>query len=501
MSRRGFVKGAVILSAASLLGKALSAVFKIPLDRFFIGAEGIAIYQNAYTIYNWLLAICSTGIPLALSNLVAESDEEEAATLRSSALWLVTLFSVITAAALIILAEPIAALISGAKHGQAAASIRVMAGGVVFLGISGAYKGYFQGRGDMLPSALSQIADSLCKACVGIAAAALLLPMGIEIASAGAMSGVSIGTAVGAAVLMIMGRKRISVHKKPNVSAAKRIFLLAVPVTLGAAGFSCMMMTDNFTVQRILASTGFSQSEATTLFGHLTRCFMIYNLPATLISAITMSVAPACSEAYGNGDKALLRQNAVSAVKLLMLVSAPCMLGCIGFPNEILSLLYGEAADYGELLMFTGVLMTLIPFTQVASGILQATGCVWRPIAVLGSAVAIKAVLNFVLMPSMGIAGAPFASVIAYSVACVAFVWLFHEHLELSIPIGTVLRPLLAALAGLLCGRKLCSVLGGGTLAFIVGACVMAVIYVILIVLLDIAEIKAAIKQKKIQKN
>lgn len=499
MSRRqSFVKGAAVLSAASLIGKALSAVFKIPLDRFFIGAEGIAIYQNAYTIYNWLLAISATGIPLALSNLVAESDEEDAARLRSSAMWLVTLVCAVIAAALIILAEPIAVLITGGGEGQAAAAIRVMAVGVVFMGFSGAYKGYFQGRGDMLPSALSQIADSLCKACVGIAAAAALLPMGIEIASAGAMSGVSIGTAAGAAVLLIAGKKRIPVYKKPSLSAAKRVVLLAIPVTLGAAGFSCMMMADNFTVQRVLASNGYAQGEATLLFGHLTRCFMIYNLPATLISAITMSVAPACAEAYASDDRELLRGDAVSAFRLLMLVAAPCMLGCLGFSDEIFSLLYGESAGYGELLKFTGALMVLIPFTQVAAGILQATGCVWQPIIILGGALLIKILLNFILIPQMGITGSPLASIAAYFVACVAFLYLLRRYLKLEIPVGVFLRPLLAALGGLLFGRKIFSLIGGGTSAFIAGACVMAFIYVCLSVILGTIDIKQIINKKKL---
>lgn len=481
MSKRSFVKGAVILSAASLLGKALSAVFKIPLDRFFIGPEGIAIYQNAYNIYNWLLAIAATGIPLAVSNLVADSSEEKAAEIRSSALWTVTSVSVLTGALLFIFAEPLAVLIAGGGSGQASASIRVMSAGVLFMGVSSAYKGYFQGRGNMLPSAVSQIADSLSKACIGLAVCAALVHKGVEIAAAGAMSGVAIGSAAGAVILLVMSRRYVSVYRKPTLSAAKRIVLLAIPVTLGTAGFSCMMMVDNFTVQNILVGSGISQSESTAMFGHLTRAFMIYNLPATLISAVTMSVAPACAEDMKNGDRALLKEHAVSSMKMLALVSAPCMIGCLGFSAQILNLLYGSS-KYSELLMFTGVLMALIPFTQVVSGILQATGCVWQPIAVLGAAVVVKAALNFVLIPAMGITGAPFAAIISYAVACAALLYLFRKHMGFGLTAGIFIRPLIAALAGLLCGRGI-YILMGDLWGFIVGATVMAAVYVVLAVL------------------
>ncbi len=478
MSRRSFVKGAVMLSAASLLCKALSAVFKIPLDRIFIGAEGIAIYQNANTIYNWILAIAATGIPLAVSNMVADSDEEKAAEIRSSAAWTVTAAGILVSVFLFLFAPRIASRIAGGGKGPAALAIRVMSPGAAFLGIVSAYKGYFQGRGNMLPSALSQITDSLCKAAAGLGICALLLPYGLEAATAGAMCGVTLGTVLGAAVLLIMGRKHITVYAKPRVSTAKRIIALSVPVTLGAAGFSCMMMTDNFTVQNILVSLGSSQSEGTLLFGYLTRAFMIYNLPAALIAAITSSVAPACAEDMKNGDRVLLREHSVSSIKMLFLVSIPCMVGAICFSKEILNLLY-KSSEHNELLVFMGVLMLLIPFTQVISGILQAVGCVWPPIIVLACTVAVKAALNFVLMPAMGIAGAPFASVVAYGVGFAAFWYLFRSKMGFGFAPGLFLKPLTAALLGAAAAKGILAFAGSGSIAFIAAAGVMAAVYVI----------------------
>lgn len=483
MSRRKFVKGAVILSAASLLCKALSAVFKIPLDRIFIGPEGIAIYQNANTIYNWILAIAATGIPLAVSNMVADSDDDTAAEIRSSAMWSVTAAGIATGVFLFAFAPSIASRIAGGGYGPATYAIRTMAPAAAFLGIVSAYKGYFQGVGNMLPSALSQIADSLCKAVMGLLICSMLMPKGIEIATAGAMCGVTFGTALGGVVLLVMGKKYIKVYKKPKLGTVKKIIVLSIPVTLGAAGFSCMMMADNFTVQSILVGLGNTVEESTAMFGHLTRAFMIYNLPATLISAITVSVAPACAEDMKNGSRELLREHSCSAMKMLSLVSVPCMVGAICFSKEILSLLYVKTA-YNELLMFTGILMVLIPFTQVISGILQATGCVWKPIIVLGVTVLIKIGLNFVLIPGMGIIGAPFATVAAYAVGCGAFVYLFGTHMGFGIPIGIFLRPLAAALAGAAVGRMVFSLLRQTAWAFLAGAAVMAVIYAVLAIVL-----------------
>lgn len=491
MSKRSFVKGALLLSAASLICKAMSAVFKIPLDRFFIGPEGMAIYQNANTIYNWMLAVGSTGIPIAVSNLVADSSEEKAAEIRSSALWLVTAAGAAVAVLLLVFAEPIAAMIAGSPRAPARYAIRVMAPAIVFLGVISAYKGYFQGKGDMLPSAVSQIADSLCKAGIGLSVCAALVPKGIQIAAAGAMCGVTAGTVAGAAVLLAAGKKRISVRRRPTLSTAKKIVLLAIPVTLGAAGFACVMLADTLTVQNILVRSGVSAGESGTLFGYLTRAFMIYNLPATLISAVTMSAAPASAEACKNGDKPLLQKTALSAVKLIMFISVPCMVGVMVFPNEILSLLY-NGSQHSELLVMIGALILFIPFTQVLSGILQATGCVWKPIVLLGATVAIKTVLNFVLIPSMGISGAPFATVVAYGISTIAFIYLFKRRLGFGFPLGIFLRPAAAAAVGAACGRLVYAFFPS-TVGFIAAVAVTAAVYLVMAVMLKAVD-KASLK-------
>ena len=73
MKKQSFLYGAAVLAAASILCKIMSAALKIPLDRLFLHEEGIGVYQSACNIYNVFLAVCVTGIPIALSSLVAKS--------------------------------------------------------------------------------------------------------------------------------------------------------------------------------------------------------------------------------------------------------------------------------------------------------------------------------------------------------------------------------------------------------------------------------------------
>ena len=71
--RQGFLHGAVILTAGTILAKIVGALFKIPLTRM-IGTEGAGHFNAAYNIYIVLLNISSTGLPLAVSRLISEAD-------------------------------------------------------------------------------------------------------------------------------------------------------------------------------------------------------------------------------------------------------------------------------------------------------------------------------------------------------------------------------------------------------------------------------------------
>ena len=105
MKKQSFLYGAAVLAAASILCKIMSAALKIPLDRLFLHEEGIGVYQSAYSIYNVFLAICVTGIPIALSCLVAQSDENEQAALVRSAYIVVSVFGFASAVLMFLFAE------------------------------------------------------------------------------------------------------------------------------------------------------------------------------------------------------------------------------------------------------------------------------------------------------------------------------------------------------------------------------------------------------------
>ena len=412
----------MILAVASILCKIMSAALKIPLDRLFLHEEGIGIYQSAYSVYNVFLAFCVTGIPIALSSLIAGKDDEEAASLTKSTLYAVSFLGAVFAALLFLFANPIARLLSGGDEAVSAPSLMVLAPALLVMGIISSRKGFFQGKSVMTPSAIGQLGESLIKVILGIALCAVFVKRGISYGAAGAIAGVSAGAILQAIILEIFYTRTKIKGGTFSVKKALSVLKISLPMTLGAFGFTAVMLLDSLSVPKILASIGDDLPTRLKMMGYLTRSITIYNLPATIISAFTASAVPALAYAKAQGDK--LGENCLRAIKLVFLASLPCALGMILFNKEIFMFVY-STAGYSELLALSGVMVVIMPYVQTTTAMLQTMGKVWLPILSTLGAVLLKAVLNVFFVRSFGIVGAPIATIVAFALAFVInTIWL-----------------------------------------------------------------------------
>lgn len=418
MKKQSFIYGAAILGAASVLCKIMSAALKIPLDRLFLHEEGIGIYQSAYSIYNVFLAVCVTGIPIALSSLIAGKSDEEAASLTKSTQVAVALLGALSALLLFVFATPLARLLSGGGEAVCAPSLRVLSPALLVMGIISSRKGFFQGRSVMTPSALGQLGESLIKVVLGIGMCALFVKKGIAYGAAGAIAGVTAGGFVQAAVLEKFYRRERKIKGVYSTKKALEVFKISVPMTLGAFGFTAVMLLDSLTVPKLLASVGEGLGERLKLMGYLTRAMTIYNLPATVISAFTASAVPALARAKSEDNRGKSGESSVRVIKLILLAALPCALGMMLFPKELFLLIY-SSKSHASLLALYGMIVIIMPYVQTTTAMLQALGKVWAPIWVTVGAVVIKAVLNVVCVRAFGIVGAPFATIAAFLIAVI----------------------------------------------------------------------------------
>ena len=479
MKKQSFLYGAAILATASILCKIMSAAFKIPLDNIFLHEEGIGIYQSAYSIYNVFLAFCVTGIPIALSSLVAGSDDKEAASLCKSTLISVTFLSGVCAILLFAFSEPFAKLLSGGGAPVAAPSLRVISAALPFMGIISSRRGYFQGKSMMAPSGISQLAESLIKVILGIGLCAVFVKYGILYGAAGAIAGVSIGALVSAAVLEIFSRRAGLKGGEFSLSKALSVFRISIPMTLGAFAFTAVMLIDTLSVPQILAHSGVGEEERLKLFGLLSRANTIYNLPATVISAVTASAVPAL--VYSRKDKIRLGETSLRIIKLIFLAALPCALGMLLFPKELFLLIYSSKSHW-ELLSLTGIMVLIMPYVQTTTAMLQTLGSIWSPIYVTAGALGLKVILNKVFISSYHIAGAPLATICAFMLVVIINTAMLVKKAPFGGG-GKVLSKIVVS-ASLACSAaRILYEFTGGACALVVSIALAALIYAALILI------------------
>ena len=236
----------------------------------------------------------------------------------------------------------------------AAQGIRALAPAVICVGCLSAFRGYAQGHGRMTPTAVSQILEAMCKLCVGLGLAYWIVNVGGEphLAAAGAITGVTVGT-IFALVYMILDfiqtrmRDRVEVRDRPD--SPQRILAtlltIAIPITLSSSMVGIIMVIDSSLVQGQLQKALLTNPESwamyqeyvdfaplkaaletwsgsaaqaadfpleiqklaedlsRTLYGNYGSAMNLYNLPLSLMAALTASVIPSVSARLTARDK------------------------------------------------------------------------------------------------------------------------------------------------------------------------------------------------------
>ena len=432
--RNSYVGGALVLAVSNILCRFLGFVFKVPLANL-IGAEGMGYYSFAFQIFNVVSTAAVSGLPVALSRTVAASPENERLPILRSSLRLFCIAGGVGTAVLLLFAGGISELAGSAPSKLA---VMALAPTTLFVAVESAYRGYFQGKADMTPPAVSQAADAVTKLVLGTAAAWYLYRAGYpaEVVAAGAILGVTVGTLVSAAVLVVSARgeyrraggkrgKPIRLH-----GIKRRLLRLAFPLTVGALFLSMVNTVDAMVVMNRLQGTGLSQSEATGAYGAYTGIALtVYSLPSAITSAICASVIPAVASVgdFATAD-AKSRQRAYKYLKTsFRLASVVVFLAAALFavmPRELLSLLFsrsGDVAAAAPLLRILAPATVLSAFCSLSAAALHAMGMMTVPVVAMAAGGFVKLALNFWLIgnPEIRVMGAPVGTVACFAVAAV----------------------------------------------------------------------------------
>ena len=196
-----------ILAAAQIIVRLIGLFYRIPLQRI-AGDVAMGYYGYAYDIYMLLLLVSSNGVPLAVSKLVSKTHAKRDYTnehriMVSALLWTLVVGSVIGLGTFIF-AKQITSAVFGPEMIGVVPALRVLAPTIFLCCVMSTFRGYFQGIGSMMPTAISQIFEQIFNAVVSVAAAAILVSQGPAWAAMGGTLGTCIGALASTIFLIII---------------------------------------------------------------------------------------------------------------------------------------------------------------------------------------------------------------------------------------------------------------------------------------------------------
>ena len=516
-SKTNFLAQGTILVIASFVAKAIGMIYRIPLTHI-LGDDGNGYYSTANEIYTIILMISSFSLPLAVSRLVAE--REYAGEVKNSYKVLICSlrFAAVTGGILSILTFLLGGVITKYVMGVELASyaLRVLAPAIFLFALTGVLRGFFQGHGTMVPTAVSQIIEQIINAIVSVAGAYVMLQYGLklgekkgdaELGTALAAAGGTFGTvaSVGVALLFMIviylgyrnGFKRRMKKDKTRTRESDRAIYRAItytilPIVLSTLVYNISTIIDQGVFNHILAGMGFTQKQYATVWGIYSGKFrVLMNVPLSIASCLAPSVVPALTEAMANNDLREAGLRTRDTIRYTMVFTIPCAVGMAALARPIMMMLYGnnDSLALAAGIMQSGALLTvLLALSTLTTGILQGLGEMQAPLVHAATAVAIHLgfLVLFVVKFKWNIYGVVYANIIFGLIICLLNARSIRKKLHYRQEIKkTFLVPVIAAgvmgIAAYLVHRVF-NLFAGNTISTILAVCVGAVVYGICLV-------------------
>lgn len=347
-----FLKGTFILLIAGLITRVLGFINRIVIARS-IGEEGVGLYMMAYPTFILVVTLTQMGLPVAISKNIAEAEakgnHQEVKKILVVSLAITISLSLIFTPALILLAPILSTTLF--TDPRTYYPLVAIAPVVPIIAVSSVLRGYFQGRQNMRPSAVSQILEQLVRITLIAVMTKAFLPYGIEYAAAAAMVAAIIGEIVSLLYLMTTFKlkKRFRVRKNffKSVHAGKKTFKELMEIALPTMGSrmigSVSWFFEPIVVAHSLALAGVAAVAATKQYGSLTGFAMpLLLLPSFITYSLATSLVPAISEANSKNNHKLIEHRLQQALRFAFLTGGLSVIVLYVLADPLMELMYGS---------------------------------------------------------------------------------------------------------------------------------------------------------------
>lgn len=395
-----YLKQGGILAMASLIVRFIGMVYRIPMSNI-LGETGNGIYAVAFEIYDVLLVISSYSLPLALSKIISAQQTKRQQKNTGRTLRVAITFSVISGGFFCLLLFFGAGTIEKYIYPEYAGvqiPLRVLAPTIFIVAVLGVFRGFFQGKKTMVPTAVSQIIEQVVNAVVSVAASYLFMKWNVgslQQAAWGAAGG-TLGTCLGAASALLVVlfvywiyrpvQERLERRDRSReIYTSRQLFALLLitilPIILSQTVYNISGLIDYKIFGWLSGNAGMSSETISRLVGvYSSKYRLLCSVPIAVSTAVASSMIPSAVAAFTDGDVEQWKYNVSSGIKFNMVVAIPCTVGYMMLGQPIIKLLFttsglvGGQPVYvlaGRMLTVGAVAIVFYALSNVTGGALQ----------------------------------------------------------------------------------------------------------------------------------
>ena len=490
---QSFIVGAAILAFCLLIVKIIGMLYKVSLSRLY-GGVGAGLLSNAYELYIPLFTLATAGFPIAVSRMVSENMSKgryrDIRRIKDVAVPFFIIAGIISCLLMVLFSFFYVRIINSP---DSFISMLVLAPAIFFGCLVSAYRGYYEGMRNMVPTSISEIVEAFIKLSVGYSFAYVVMNYGeklfgitdkgdlLKYSVAAAIFGITLGSFF--SFLYIYLRYKIegdgitpemlkaSPRPKSKSETFNVLLKTAIPIGLGALVMSVAGTVDSALIQRRIISmmikrpdsllsqyTGMISPEIvekglvhTYLWGCYGYALTIMNLVVTVTQAFGTTAMPNVTDAYTKGNKDYLKNSIETVMRVTFVFTIPAGLGLTVLAEPIMHVVYGytDGVDISiEILKLMGIAVIVFAAATPMCSMLQAVGRVDMPLKLYTIGMLIKVVSNYILcgIPKINVQGGSIGTLLCYTFVIIVSVYVLIKETGIVPDFKVVvIKPLMAS--------------------------------------------------------
>lgn len=364
-------KNASIVTGLSVATRGLGFLYRIVLSRF-IGAEGLGLYQVAFSLFGLFATIGAGGIPITVSRMITKAKAQNDPTAEKQAvgagLTLCLLLSLPFALIFSIFGHKFTFLFTDRRTFKV---FQILMLGLSFASVYAVVRGSFWGNKEFLAPSILEAAEEALMVIIGV-----LLLQNVSSPVDGAQKA---AWAVTLACFIVCVAALLCFFCKGGALASpkkslKPLFNATLPITSVRAGSSLVTSAIAVLLPAMLVKTGLDETQALKLFGIVSGMVIpVLFMPSTLIGSLALVLVPELAEDHYRNNQERLRKNILRGLKFSVIVACTLIPILFSVGADIGRIAFSNDAA-GRIIEKSCILLLPMSVTMISTSILNSLG-------------------------------------------------------------------------------------------------------------------------------